>query len=98
MTWENLHEEILSEFVESGRLSTDLAFDVMSGMVAIKSELAKEHRATYYAKKRLDPKFRAKNAARVLEQQRAKGVKPHKKMSPDGRRGRAEQRRAERAA
>ncbi len=72
MSWCDLHEGILEEFCEAGRLSTDLAFDVMSGMVTIKSELAKKHQAAYYAKKRLDPKFRAKHAARVLAARRAK--------------------------
>ncbi len=64
MSWQDLHEGILEEFTEAGRLSTDLAFSVMSGMVTIKEQLRKRDCATYRGKKRLDPAWRAKESRR----------------------------------
>ncbi len=72
----DLHRGILEEFAEAGRLSTDLAFSVMSGFLTIKSELHKKYCSEYRARKRLrtvrkrrpkmSPEMRkARNAARM---------------------------------
>ncbi len=70
--WSNLYEGILSEFVEAARFTNEDTYTAFAELSERRKEQHRKDCAAYRGRKRLDPAWRAKHAARVLAARRAK--------------------------